>query len=247
MLKYISAAVLAGFMSMSSAHAEDLSVAFLSDLQPFGFVQDGNLVGFDLDLWAEIAKDIGVKYEITTMDFGAMIPALQTGNIDAALASMFVNDTRKQVIDFSDTYYVSSYGALVHADDQSIQKPADLSEKSIATVTGSEAADWIGKNMPNAKMTLFPNLTNCFLEFQAGRVDSVIYDYPTLAYYAATEGATNSRVLEDPIGDLSDVAIGFPKGSELVAKVNASLAKMRADGRYDAIHVKWFGKSAPAN
>ncbi|WP_223565174.1 transporter substrate-binding domain-containing protein [Agrobacterium tumefaciens] len=243
MLKLLSAALLAGFMSVSSTQAQDLSVAFLSDLQPFGFIQDGKHVGFDLDLWAEIAKDIGVEYKIISMDFGAMIPALQTGNIDAALASMFVNDARKQVIDFSDTYYVSSYGVLVHKDDQSIHKPMDLAEKSIATVTGGEAAVWISENLPNAKVTLFPNLTNSFLEFQAGRVDSVIYDYPSLAYYAATEGAKNSRVLEETIGDQSDVAIGFPKGSDLVAKVNESLAKMRADGRYDALQVKWFGKS----
>lgn len=247
MLKYLSATLLAGFMAVSSAQAQDISVAFLSDLQPFGFIQDGRHVGFDLDLWAEIAKDIGVRYEIVSMDFGAMIPALQTGNIDAALASMFVNDTRRQVIDFSDTYYISAYGVLVHKDDQSIRVPMDLAEKSIATVTGGEAAVWISQNLPNAQVTLFPNLTNSFLEFQAGRVDSVIYDYPTLAYYAATEGASNSRVLEETIGDQSDVAIAFPKGSELVGKVNESLAMMRADGRYDALHVKWFGTSAPAN
>lgn len=247
MLKYISTALLAGFMSFSNAHAEEASVAFLSDLQPFGFIENGKHVGFDLDLWAEIAKDIGLDYKVVSMDFGAMIPALQTGNIDAALASMFVNDARKQVIDFSDVYYISSYGVLVRKSDDSIQKPADLAEKSIATVTGGEAAVWINQNLPNAKVTLFPNLTNSFLEFQAGRVDSVIYDYPTLAYYAKTEGARNSRVLKDSIGDRSQVAIAFPKGSELVEKVNKSLEKMRSDGRYDAINQKWFGESAAAN
>lgn len=247
MLKYLSTTLLAGLMCVSGAQAQDLSVAFLTDLQPFGFIQDGQHVGFDLDLWAEIAKDIGVEYEIVSMDFGAMIPALQTGNIDAALASMFVNDARKQVIDFSDTYYVSAYGVLVHKDDTSIDTPMDLADKSIATVTGGEAAVWIGENLPNAQVTLFPNLTNSFLEFQAGRVDSVIYDFPTLAYYAQTEGASNSRVLKETIGDQSDVAIAFPKDSELVAKVNESLSKMRADGRYDAISAKWFGAATPAN
>ncbi|WPE24266.1 transporter substrate-binding domain-containing protein [Shinella zoogloeoides] len=243
MLKYLSAAVFAGVLSLSNVQAQDATVAFLSDLQPFGFIQDGKHIGFDLDLWAEIAKDIGVKYEVVSMDFGAMIPALQTGNIDAALASMFVNDARKQVIDFSDTYYVSAYGVLAHKDDTSIQTVADLADKSIATVTGGEAADWISKNLPNATMRLFPNLTNSFLEFQAGRVDAVIYDYPTLAYYANTDGASNARVLDETIGDQSDVAIAFPKGSELVTKVNESLAKMRKDGRYNALLVKWFGKS----
>lgn len=247
MIKHALAAILAGFINISNAQAEEISVAFLSDLQPFGFIEDGKHVGFDLDLWSEIAKDLKLDYKIVSMDFGAMIPALQTGNIDAALASMFVNDTRKKVIDFSDIYYTSSYGVLVHKDDESIQAPADLAEKSIATVTGGEAAVWIQKNLPSAKVTLFPNLTNSFLEFQAGRVDAVIYDYPTLAYYTQTEGAGNSRLLEESIGDRSPVAIAFPKGSELVAKVNESLERMRSDGRYDALNKKWFGSSAPAN
>jgi glutamine transport system substrate-binding protein len=44
-----------------------------------------------------------------------------------------------------------------------------------------------------------------------------------------------------------EYGIGFPKGSELTAQVNAALANMRADGRYDAIYEKWFGTKPPAN
>lgn len=247
MIKFAVAALMSGILSVSAARAEEVSVAFLTDLPPFGFMQNDKLVGFDVDLWEEIAKDSNIQYKSITMDFGAMIPALQTGNIDAALASMFVTEARKQVIDFSDTYYVSSYGVLLHKDDSSINGPDDLADKTIATVTGSTPTVWIPKNFPNAKLTLFPSLANCLLEFQAGRVDTVIYDYPTLAYYVQTEGAANSKLLQQSVGDRFDVAIAFPKDSAVREKVNKSLAAMRADGRYEAIHKKWLGVSSTGN
>ncbi|WP_433850768.1 transporter substrate-binding domain-containing protein [Brucella pseudogrignonensis] len=241
MIKFLFTVFMSGILSMSAVRADEVSVAFLTDLPPFGFIQNEKLVGFDLDLWAEIAKDAGIEYKAVTMDFGGMIPALQTGNIDAALASMFITEARKKVIDFSDTYYVSSYGVLLQKDNATIKSSDDLANKSIATVTGSTPTVWIPKNYPSAQLKLFPSLASCILEFQAGRVDAVVYDYPTLAYYVKTDGAANSKLLQQSVGDRFDVGIAFPKDSPLLAKVNKSLAAMRADGRYDAIHKKWLG------
>ncbi|WP_433850789.1 transporter substrate-binding domain-containing protein [Brucella pseudogrignonensis] len=241
--KKIVAALISGMVGISVAQAEEVSVAFLSDLPPFGFTENGKLIGFDIDIWQEIAKDIKVDYKPMSMDFGAMIPALQTGNIDVAMASMFITNARKEIIDFSQPYYISDYGVLAHKDDNSIQKPEDLDGKSIATVTGSAAAAWVRQNMPTAKVTLLPNVANALLEFKTGRVDTVIYDYPTLAYYARTEGSDASRVLKQSVGDRFDVGIAFPKDSQLVGRVDDALANLRKDGRYDAIHQKWFGVS----
>ncbi|WPE24208.1 hypothetical protein [Shinella zoogloeoides] len=88
-----------------------------------------------------------------------------------------------------------------------------------------------------------PNVANSLLEFQAGHVDSVIYDYRTLAYFAQTDGADSARVLKQSVGDRFDVGIAFPKNSELVAGVNNTLQEIRADGRYHAIYKKCFGEA----
>ncbi|MGV2120951.1 transporter substrate-binding domain-containing protein [Rhizobium rhizogenes] len=50
------------------------------------------------------------------------------------------------------------------------------------------------------------------------------------------------KILEAPVGDGIPVGIAFPKGSDLVVKTNDALKKIKADGRYDAIYKKWFGK-----
>lgn len=241
---FLAAVVVAAALAhAASAQEKTIVVGTSIDSKPFDFVQDGKHVGFDQDLLAEIAKEAGFKYTINPMDFGALIPALQTANIDVAISSIFVTDARKQVVDFSDTYYTSALGVLVGADDASIKSGDDLPGKKVASVTGSAATTWLKEHVPTAEVTLFPQVTNMFMELQAGRAEAVVYDYPFLAYYAQTEGGGKVKVLEKPVGEGIPVGIAFPKGSELVGKVNEALKKVRADGRYDAIYKKWFGKA----
>ncbi|OBZ95665.1 glutamine ABC transporter substrate-bindnig protein [Pararhizobium polonicum] len=235
------------FATMAFAHAamaqdKPVVVGTSIDSKPFDFAQDGKYVGFDQDLLAEIAKDAGFKYEITPMDFGALIPALQTANIDLAISSIFMTDARKKVVDFSDVYYTSALGILVAANDMTIKSGDDLAGKKVASVTGAAATTWLKEHVPTAQVTLFPQVTNMFMELQASRADAVVYDYPFLAYFAATEGEGKVTVLERPVGDGIPVGIAFPKGSALVDKTNAALKTIKADGRYDAIYKKWFGK-----
>lgn len=239
-------AVFATVTMAYTAFAQDktIVVGTAVDSKPFDFVQDGKFVGFDQDLLAEIAKEVGFKYEVNPMDFGALIPALQTANIDIAMSSIFMTDARKKVVEFSDVYFTSSLGVLVASDNDTIKSGEDLAGKKVASVTGAASTTWLKANVPTAEVSLFPSVTNMFMELQAGRADAVVYDYPFLAYYAQTEGQNRLKVLEKPVGDGIPVGIAFPKGSELVAKVNEALKAIKADGRYDAIHSKWFGKAA---
>lgn len=234
----------AAFATAASAQEKTIVVGTSIDFKPFDFVQDGKYVGFDQDLLAELAKEAGFKYTVNPMDFGALIPALQTANIDLAISSIFMTDARKQVVDFSDVYYTSALGILVAADNSSINSGEDLAGKKVASVTGAASTTWLKDNAPTAEVTLFPQVTNMFMELQAGRADAVVYDYPFLAYYSQVEGDGKVKVVEKPVGDGIPVGIAFPKGSELVGKVNEALKKVKADGRYDAIYKKWFGEAS---
>jgi glutamine transport system substrate-binding protein len=95
--------------------------------------------------------------------------------------------------------------------------------------------------LPDVAISAFPNIDNALLELQAGRVDAVIHDTPEMVYFAATAGKGAVSVLPEPIKSGDFYGIGFPKGSDLVPKVNEDLKKIKADGRYVAIYKKWFG------
>jgi glutamine transport system substrate-binding protein len=240
----MAGAAVAWFAAVAPAAAQSgkqLVVATDTAFVPFEFKQGSSYTGFDIDLWAAIAKQLNLNYKLQPMDFNGIIPGLQTNNIDAALAGITIRDDRKQVIDFSDPYYESGLSVLVSADNTSIKSAADLAGKTVAVKTGTATVDYMKTNVPSAKLQLFPNIDNAYLELATGRVDAAVHDTPNIQYYANTAGKGRVKVVGSvKSGDFYGIA--FPKGSPLVAEVNKALATLKSNGQYDAIYTKWFGK-----
>lgn len=237
-MKLVGAAALAIGMG-TAVHAADLVVATDTAFVPFEFKEGDKYVGFDIDMWEAIAKDLGTEFELRPMDFAGIIPALQTGQVDVALAGITITDERKAAIDFSDGYYDSG-NLLMVATDSPITGLDDMKGKTIAVKTGTAAADWAEKNLPETTLRKFPNIDNAYLELRTGNVDAAFHDTPNILYYIKTAGDGQVRSAGDQVM-AQQYGIAFPKGSELVTKVNDILAKMKEDGRYDAIYEKWFG------
>lgn len=241
LLKFGLAAVPAiALARIAKADDRELIVGSNVGAPPFAFKQGDGYTGFDIEIWAEVAKGLNRKWRVQPMEFGALIPALQTNNIDAIVSQLFIKPARQQVIDFSDPYYDSGLVAVTRADDTSIQSPDDLNGKTIGTETGTIAVDYIKNNLKNAKLEQLPSINNALLALEAGRTDAVIYDTPLLLYYAKTAGKGKVKVIKPTLVG-QNVGIGFQKGSPLVAPANVQLAAMKADGRYKAICDKWFG------
>ncbi|MYN14927.1 glutamine ABC transporter substrate-binding protein GlnH [Pusillimonas sp. TS35] len=248
MLKNKAKAFLAGLtialaLPAGSAVAQDKTLLVATDTAfvPFEFKQDGKYTGFDIDLWDAIAKQANLKYELRPMDFNGIIPGLQTGNLDAALAGITIRDDRKKVIDFSDPYYESGLAILVAQNNDGIKSATDLKGKTVAVKIGTATVDYLKANVPEAKLKLFPNIDNAFLELATGRVDAVVHDTPNVQYFAQTAGKGKVKV----VGALKSgdyYGIAFPKGSKLVPVVNDALKTLQSNGTYDKLYTKWFGE-----
>ncbi|RJF95048.1 glutamine ABC transporter substrate-binding protein GlnH [Noviherbaspirillum saxi] len=241
--KFLAAALSAVSFFSIAAQAETLTVACDTAFVPFEFKQGDKYVGFDIDMWDAIAKELGVTYKLQPMDFNGILPALQTKNVDVALAGITIKDERKKVIDFSDGYYDSGFMLMVAANSP-IKGGEDLKGKSLAIKTGTSAADYAKANFAGTELRQFPNIDNAYLELATGRVDAAMHDTPNVLYYAATAGKGRVKVVGTQMM-AHQYGIGFPKGSPLVPKVNAVLAKMKVDGRYSSIYKKWFGVEPP--
>ncbi len=230
-------------ISMSHmAKAEDSALVVGSNVgsPPFAFKNGDGYSGFDIELWAEVAKGLNRQWRVQPMEFGALIPALQTGNIDAIVSQLFIKPERQKVIDFSDPYYRSGLVALTSAGNTTIKTPDDLAGKTIGTETGTTAVDFIKDHIKGATLDQLPSINNALLALEAGRTDAVVYDTPALLYYANNAGRGKVRVIR-PTLEGRDVGIGFRKGGPLVAPANVILAAMKADGRLKALREKWFG------
>jgi len=249
--KFLRSSLVAALMfgaASSVVSAKDLAVGVDTSFMPFEFKQGDKFVGFDIDLWAAIAKEIKVPYQIKPMDFNGLIPALQTGNLDVVISGMSIKPERQKVIDFSAPYYNSGLAVMVRSDNKSIHGVTDLTGKVIAAKTGTVGVDWIKKtlNPTSDNLRLFPNVDEAYMELETGRVDAAIHDAPNVLYFAHTAGKGKVKVVAEMAGD-DKYGIGFPKGSPLVAKVNVALEHLKANGGYAKIYKKWFGTLPPKN
>lgn len=241
MKRSILAVLLVLSLCATSASAAKLVVATDTNFPPFEFKdpKTGKHVGFDVELWAAVAKEAGLEYELQPMAFKGIVPGLQSSQLDAGIAGMSITDKRREVIDFSDGYYDSGLLLLV-AEGSTIMGIKDLADKKVATKTGTTSVDFLKENSPGTTLALYPNDNAMFMELMTGGVDAVMFDKPVVESFVAKSGMGKVKI----VGDLyagQPYGIGFPKGSPLVEKVNAGLAKVKASGEYATLYKKWFG------
>lgn len=234
-------------LSLSSAvSAETLDVVTDPSFVPFEMMdQDsGEMVGFDIDIINEVADRAGFEIDLNTMDFNGIIPAVQTGNVDIAIAGITITDERAEIVDFSDPYYDSGLRIMVGADNDEVETVEDLAGKRIGTKIGSTSYDYLEKNLGDeAEITPYPGSSDMYMALLGGSVDAVFYDAPNVGYFSKTRGEGRAKVV-GPLYEGQQYGIVLVKGSDWVEPVNEALASMREDGTYDEIHEKWFGSSS---
>ena len=137
-----------GGSNSASKPAEDKKVAAEKILRvgtepsfaPFEFQKEGSseFTGFDMDLIRALGKEMGYKVEIVNMGFDALIPALASGTIDAAISGMSITEERRKAVSFSNPYYKSGLIVMVPKDNTTIKDYADLVGKTIAVQIGTD-------------------------------------------------------------------------------------------------------------
>ncbi|CNH24001.1 glutamine ABC transporter periplasmic protein [Yersinia kristensenii] len=240
LVKVSLAALALAFAVSSHAAEKELIVATDTAFVPFEFKQGDKYVGFDIDLWDAIAKKLDLKYTLKPMDFSGIIPALQTKNVDLALAGITITDERKKAVDFSDGYYNSGLLVMVKANNNDIKGEADLAGKVLAVKSGTGSVDFAKANIKTKDLRQFPNIDNAYLELGTGNADAVLHDTPNILYFIKTAGNGQFKAVGDSI-KAQQYGVAFPQGSDLREKVNAALKSLKEDGTYAAIYKKWFG------
>ena len=210
---------------------------------PFEFPKEGSkdLTGFDIELIEALGKQMGYKVEMVSMGFDALIPALNSNNIDVAIAGMTITDERKKAIDFSDGYYKSGLLVMVKANNNDVKSVKDLDGKVVAVKSGTGSVDYAKANIKTKDLRQFPNIDNAYMELGTNRADAVLHDTPNILYFIKTAGNGQFKAVGDSL-EAQQYGIAFPKGSdELRDKVNGALKTLRENGTYNEIYKKWFG------
>lgn len=237
----LAAALTAGAAGIAGA-AEKLQAVTDPSFVPFEMMDQktGKMVGFDMDILAEVAKRAGFEYDLRTMDFNGIIPAVQTGNADVALAGITITEEREKIVDFSDPYYDSGLRILVPAPSDA-DDISDLKGKKIGTKIGSTSFNFLQAELGDgADITPYPGSADMYMALMSGSVDAVFYDAPNVGYFAKTKGGDKVKTV-GPLYEGQQYGIAFVDGSKWVEPANKALASMREDGTYAEIYTKWFG------
>lgn len=229
-------------LAVSAQAKKKIIVGHDTNFMPFEFKdpKTGKYVGFDIDMWKLIAEKLDIKYELQPMDFNGLIPALQSGNIDAAIAGMTIKSEREKVVDFAYPYYDAGLIILVRADNQDIKSLEDLEGKIVATKLGTTSEDYVKKNAKAKRISLFPNIDGAYMDLATGGADAVFFDSPAVMYYAETAGKGKTKVV-GPLYMGQSYGIAFPQGSKLREQVSIEILKLMESGEYAELYKKWFG------
>ena len=250
-------AALAGLSMMMSgvAIAQDLPdlagkeivVVTENAYPPLQFLdKSGTAVGWEYDAMAEMAKRLNmtVKYENTSWD--AMIPAVSEGQYDMGMTGITIKDDRKDQVDFSEPYMRSEMLMIVRGDEARFTDAATFAaipELLVSAQPGTGpfyAAIYniLDGNEENPRVVKFETFGAGLEALKAGDVDLTLSDSTAAnGYVGASDGGL--KIIGEPLA-AEDFGFIFPKGSDLVAPMNAAIASMKADGTIDALNQKWF-------
>ena len=211
---------------------------------PFTFldVKTNTIQGAMVDLITAIGEDAGFKVNVQATPFSALIPSLTSNKIDIISAAMLITAQRKEVIDFSDPVFPYPEGMVVSVTDNTPYKTlADVKGQVVGAQVGTVYVDFLKKNGEFAEVKVYDSLADILRDVSLGRIKAGFGDAPILKYQLAQNPDFKAKLVPTYEPKMAgSVGIGVRKtDQELLKKINASLAKLNANGTVDRILVKW--------
>ncbi len=196
-----------------------LVVGTSADYAPYEFHKqiDGKdkIVGFDITMAEEIAKDLGVKVEYKDMDFDGLLGALEAEKVDIVLSGMTPDEERKKSVDFSELFYEDSNVCIVKkGKEDSIKSEDDLKKLKVGVQSGTTQADFITGDLGITSAKQLKRMPDLMLDLQNGNIDVIV---------------TGKNVANINIDQYDGLAIGKTTVGKDVAESTAAAIKKSND------------------
>ena len=209
---------------------------------PFETVnEDGEIVGFDVDVVNAICERINCTAEFVTTAWDGIFPALAQGEFDMVASGVSITDERDEIVDFSDPYLVVQQAITTRVEDAALTEQ-DFAGEGSSLVLGAQLGTTnaqLGEELVGQeRLRLYDTFNAAVLALMNGDVDGVIIDGVTADAFAqqyAGDLVVEIRGLSsDPLG------LVFQEGDPMIDAFNAGLEQIRDDGTLDDLVAKWF-------
>ena len=220
---------------------------------PFEFIYNNEVVGVDIAICEEIAKEIGVKLVVKDVAFNTILGAIESGKAAIGAAGITITPERAEQVDFS-TPYTTSKQFIIVKTDSDIASYADLAGKKIGVQLGT-SSDFIISDAINgtedddgnhvagdfegtgATVSTYANPNLAAVNLEGDKLDAVVTDQlPAQLIVANSNGAYKCFELVYPDGSLTDETYGLcvAKGNkELLDLINDVLAELIETGKIE--------------
>jgi polar amino acid transport system substrate-binding protein len=239
LIAFLTAALL---LFSSAAFADTLVMGTNAEFPPFEFIgDDGVPTGFDVELMQLIAEEMGKELVIENMFFDGLIAALTMGDIECIAAAMTITTERQLAVNFSTPYFNATQAVIVMKGYDGIATIDDLLDKKIAVQDATTGhflvADDLGVDAAN--ISSFKAAPDAILELMNGRADCIVIDNAVAANFLTMfDELEIIQELEMPVEEYG-IAVAM-ENVELLEAINAALAKVIEDGKYDELIEKYF-------
>ena len=223
-----------------------LKVGTTGVVQPFSYYEGTTLTGYDLEMIYRFAYWLNADVEISVYDYGGIIAAAESGDIDCIMANLNATPERREKLAFSDGYLRSQTAVMVKSEAGSArgyQSAEELSEPGtrLGILTGSVFDALTQEAFPEAELAYYNNIPDMAYSVTLGQLDAFMVDEPVARYMELEYPAVTH--IPDLLSQ-TDYAIAFPKtaeGGHLRDQLNAFMAELEADGTLAQIDDIWFG------
>ncbi len=234
--------------SQDAMDKETLIIGFDDTFVPMGFKDNnGEIVGFDIDLAKEVSKRIGKQVTFQPIDWSMKESELNSGKIDLIWNGYSITKERKEKVNFTNPY-LENRQVIITLANAKINSKVDLKGMNVGAQNQSSAVDAINKEeellktFKDGKVYTFETNNEALMDLEAKRIDAVVADEILARYYINKKGEGKFKILNDDFGDES-YGVGIRKGDEeLLKKLNQAFEDIKKDGTAKKVTEKWFGK-----
>jgi polar amino acid transport system substrate-binding protein len=229
-----------------------LIAATEDDFRPFEFVKDGKPTGFDNELVQELRTFAPFEIKQEILPWTGLLAGVSTGKYDIAITAAIITKERTQSLDFTSPIADATHYYVKRKDDTSISAIKDLNGKTVGIQAGSallarlpELETMLKKDGGKlGKVVEYTSYPEAYQDLALGRTDYVVNTIINLKALVAEKPGVFE--IGQPVSGKSFPAWALKKGNaELLAYLNAFIAKQKAEGKFAELQKKWFGEEFP--
>ncbi|HDP77538.1 MAG TPA: basic amino acid ABC transporter substrate-binding protein [Mesotoga infera] len=228
-------------ISVGFAFGVKYVVGTSADFPPFEYVENGEFVGFDIDLIKAIADEMGFEIEIRDMSFDSLIAALVSGNLDLVVSGMTITSEREEVVSFSKPYWTADQSVVVREDSE-MTVTVLFGKHNVGVQTGTTGDLWVEENLVQPKI-----LTGDFKRYDTyilamtdlvnKNIDAIVLDAPVAESFAEVRPVKIVGVIKT----YEDYGIAVNKANvELLDLINEGISRLEESGKLNELNLKHF-------